>query len=246
MARRCEIEFSHRAFANPFLGHAVGVTACGEYRVRRSIEGRCNTTMSSTRLTIAILLQHTFVVSPWGGERWAPIAIEIVANAAGAEPTPTVEASKRAGVSNGGGERAAATRVACGSGTCWRFADYALELHRSEGEGYYLNLTSPEPKVFVMWRMLEAESMSADGPAARPEIATVSYHEAARMLDGGEQVDAVPMPVQVRAWMTPFVAQHYKPEPRRKVRRRDPLRDGGSSGSVRGEFSRFDADDMHR
>ena len=42
---------------------------------------------------------------------------------------------------------------------------------------------------------------------------TVSYNEAARLLDGGERVDAVPMPPEVLAWVTPFVAEHYKPEP---------------------------------
>jgi hypothetical protein len=56
-------------------------------------------------------------------------------------------------------------------------------------------------------------------------LATVSYNEAARLLDGGEQVDGVPMPAAIREWMAPFVAEHYKAEPRRKVRRRDPLRD---------------------
>ena len=50
------------------------------------------------------------------------------------------------------------------------------------------------------------------------------------MMDGGERVDAVPMPDAVRQWMAPFVAEHYKPEPRRKVRRNDPFADRGSRG----------------
>jgi hypothetical protein len=53
----------------------------------------------------------------------------------------------------------------------------------------------------------------------------VSYNEAARMLDGGERVDAVPLPPGIRAWMEPFVAEHYRPEPRKKVRRNDPFAD---------------------
>jgi hypothetical protein len=28
---------------------------------------------------------------------------------------------------------------------------------------------------------------------------------------------------EVLAWMTPFVDEHYKPEPKRKVRRNDPF-----------------------
>jgi hypothetical protein len=50
-------------------------------------------------------------------------------------------------------------------------------------------------------------------------VVTVSYNEAGRFLDGGEQVEAVPMPAEVLAWMRPFVAEHYRPEPRRKNRR---------------------------
>ena len=110
-------------------------------------------------------------------------------------------------------------------GPRWRFTGLALELHRSEAEGYHLNLTAPAPMVFVLWRMLEPEALEEGGPAARPELATVSYNEAARLLDGGEQVDGIPMPAAIRAWLEPFTALHYKPEPKRKVRRRDPLRE---------------------
>jgi hypothetical protein len=76
--------------------------------------------------------------------------------------------------------------------------------------------------VFVMWRPAD------DGatPPIRPEVVTVSYNEAARLMDGGERVDAVPLPDVVRDWMAPFVALHYRPEPKRKVRRNDPFVDG--------------------
>jgi hypothetical protein len=33
------------------------------------------------------------------------------------------------------------------------------------------------------------------------------------------------MPQAILEWMRPYVAEHYKPEPRRKVRRNDPFRD---------------------
>src|SRR6185295_3935736 len=79
--------------------------------------------------------------------------------------------------------------------TRWRFGGLYIELHPSEAEGYYLNITAPDPKVFVMWRHAD------DGgePPAFPVVVTVSYNEAARMLDGGEQVDAVPMPREIFA-----------------------------------------------
>jgi len=54
-------------------------------------------------------------------------------------------------------------------------------------------------------------------------------------MDGGEQVDSVALPVPVRDWMAPFVAEHYKPEPKRKVRRNDPFaNDPGRDPSRRG------------
>ena len=84
-----------------------------------------------------------------------------------------------------------------------------------------MNITAPEPKIFVMWRMLDADCVAADGLAAKPELVTVSYNEAARLMDGGEMVDALPLMPEVLAWMQPFVAANYKPEPKRNVRRNE-------------------------
>lgn len=85
-----------------------------------------------------------------------------------------------------------------------------LRLLRDEAEGYYLNLTSPAPKVFVLWRMA--------GEAARPEFVTVSYNEGTRWADSGENVDGVPLPSELLPWMGEFVEQNYHPEPRKKGR----------------------------
>jgi uncharacterized protein DUF3305 len=92
-------------------------------------------------------------------------------------------------------------------------------LHPTEAEGYFLNITSPDPRIFVMWRFFD----DVAEPRARPVLVTVSYNEAARFMDGGEQVDGVPMVPAINEWIRAFVAVHYKPEPRRKVRRNDPL-----------------------
>jgi hypothetical protein len=92
---------------------------------------------------------------------------------------------------------------------------FELELFRDEVDNYHLNITSPIPKVFVMWRL--------DEDFARPTIVTVSYGEAARFLDSGEQVDGVAMPEEIANWVGDFVNTHYKPAVRKKVRRNDPL-----------------------
>ena len=90
------------------------------------------------------------------------------------------------------------------------FPGLTLRLHLDEAEGYYLNITSPQPKVFVLWRMREA--------IARPELLTVSYHEGARWMDAEESVDGVALPPELLQWIGEFVAEHYQPEPRKKVR----------------------------
>jgi hypothetical protein len=52
-------------------------------------------------------------------------------------------------------------------------------------------------------------------------IVTLSYGEAARFLDAGEQVDAVPISAALLARLESFVAAHYRPEPRKKVKRNE-------------------------
>jgi hypothetical protein len=49
-----------------------------------------------------------------------------------------------------------------------------------------------------------------------PKSVTVSYNEAARMMDGGARVDGVPMPAEWIPWLEQYVMKHYKPEPKKK------------------------------
>jgi hypothetical protein len=155
--------------------------------------------MTTLRLAVDVLMERVPLANRWASERWQPAAVAI----RNGQPPPSGPIQE-----TGASQR-----------ETWRFGGFEIELHRSEGEGYYLNMTSPDPRVFVMWRMSE------DGatPAAYPVIVTVSYNEAARFMDGGEQVDSVRMIPEIARWVQPFVAANYKPEPRRKVKRNDPL-----------------------
>ena len=163
--------------------------------------------MSALRLSVAVIFQRTPLASKWVSERWEPITVQPSLDEPAADPVP---------------ERLPDV----GGAARWRFGGHLLELHRSEGEGYFLNITAPEPKVFVMWRTKE----EGGEPPVFPVVLTVSYNEAARMLDGGEQVDAVPLSPEIRAWMEPFVAANYTPEPRRKIRRNDPFAADAADG----------------
>ena len=155
--------------------------------------------MLPPRFPVAVIVQCTPLVNRWVSERWEPVAIVPDADSRAALPPQSIASGTVA--------------------TRWLFGGYAIELHRSEAEGYFLNVTAPTPKVFVMWRLKEDGGV----PPIAPNLVTVSYNEAARLLDGGEQVEAVPMLPEVLAWMQPFVDEHYKPEPKRKVRRNDPF-----------------------
>ena len=88
-----------------------------------------------------------------------------------------------------------------------------VTLFRDEAEGYYLNLTSGAPVWFVMWRIDDA-----DPSRAVPELVTLSYNEAGRLLDAQERVDNVPLPAVVIAWLKEFTDVHYRPEPKQRRR----------------------------
>ena len=90
------------------------------------------------------------------------------------------------------------------------FCGFDIVLQRDEAEGYYMNITSPQPKVFVMWRLDE------EGGWARPQRLPVSYHEGSRWLDSGEPVDGVPLPAELLPWMAKYCEENYKPEPPKK------------------------------
>ena len=155
--------------------------------------------MPALRFPVAVVVERIPLANRWASEKWQIGAVE-------RDDSPLEVAIKLSDDA---------------TGTRWRFTGFRIELHLSESEGYFLNITAPEPKIFVMWRMLDPERIGADGLSARPELVTVSYNEAARLMDGGEMVDALPLPPDVLAWMQPFVAANYKPETKRKVRRNE-------------------------
>ena len=92
----------------------------------------------------------------------------------------------------------------------WLHPGFEMKLFRDETEGYYLNVSSNEPKVFVMWRK--------EDEVAVPKFVTVSYNEAGRLMDGGEQVDTVPMAPEVMVWVGGYVEENYRPEVKKRRR----------------------------
>jgi hypothetical protein len=137
----------------------------------------------------------------WASERWEACGVVPDAQTAGTAPRVILDTPEM-------------TRTL--------YPGFAIALHRDECEGYHYNLTSPQPKVFVLWRM--------ENEVAQPRFLSVSYHEGSRWLDSGEQVDGVALPAELAPWMAEFVARFYQP-PEAKPRKYASSRDKGRMGN---------------
>lgn len=139
---------------------------------------------------VAVVMQRRSVQSRWTDHVWEPRSI-LHGHAGRGEPRILAE-------------DAAATQ--------WLHPGFKIVLHRDEAEGYYLNCSAPEPKVFILWRM--------DDDRALPIDVTVSSEEAGRWLDGGHSIDAVDMTPEIFAWVGEYVEKNYKPEPKKRIKPR--------------------------
>jgi Protein of unknown function (DUF3305) len=151
---------------------------------------------------VAVVMQCRALENRWQSEVWEPLGV--LANYEGAaEARVLVE---QAGL------------------TQWLYPGFEIALRLSEAEGYYHNVSSEEPCVFILWRMQGADAgpQGADaGPEkarAVPQYVTVSYDEASRWMDGGESVDRVPMPPELFAWVGEFVEKNYRFTPKKRIR----------------------------
>jgi len=140
---------------------------------------------------VAVIMERMRVAGRWAAEQW-----------------------EAKGVVRDSGADAAAGRVIFQDDriTHYLFPGFQLRLRTDEAEGYLLNITSPQPKVFVLWRKDDEDE------TARPRLLTVSFNEGARWMDGGATVDGVALPVDLLQWIGEFAERHYQPEPKKKGR----------------------------
>jgi Protein of unknown function (DUF3305) len=144
--------------------------------------------MEYPSLSIAVIMERRPLANRWQSEKWEPI---------GFIPDPGDVAEPRLLMQDG--ER-----------VHWLHGGFELKLYRDEAENYYLNLSTPQPVVFIIWRMEEAMAV--------PKFVTVSYGEAARFMDSDEHVDSVPMTRDMCDWLGEFVNNNYQPEPKKRSR----------------------------
>jgi len=147
--------------------------------------------MAQPRLAVAVIMQKTLLDNRWQSEQWT--AVNVLSDE---EPTGAVP---RRIESAGGSE-------------LWLHPGHAIALYRDEAEGYFLNISAEQAFAFVVWRDNEE-----GGPPA-PFSVTLSYNEAARMMDAQEHVDGVPLPAHLHDWLAGYVMQHYKPEIKKRSR----------------------------
>jgi hypothetical protein len=152
--------------------------------------------MEKPGFPLAVVMQRRLSTNRWQSEFWEPLSV-LAGFQGGGEPRLLVE---EAGVQQ------------------WLHPGFKLELHRDEAEGYYLNVSAPNPRVFVFWRLDDGQG----GESARgvPLQVTVSFNEAGRWLDGGHSVDGVAMPPEVFAWAGEYVEQNYRPQPKKRIKAR--------------------------
>lgn len=159
--------------------------------------------MTKTTLDVSIALERRVLESRWATEQWEAVA---VLPAKGAEITLPRRLRESA------------------SGDQWLYDGLRIELFTDEAENYLLNVGGAVPRVFVMWRREDGEEIPQIGAV------TVSFGEAARMLDSGEQVDGVAMPADIRDWVDGFARAFYRPEVRKKGGRFASVRNGSGHG----------------
>ena len=150
-----------------------------------------NPPLASAPYTLAVIMERARLADRWGSEQW---------EARGVVPDRQPEAA------------AGQVIFEDGRTTQYLFPGFRLHLRPDEAEGYFLNITSPNPKVFVLWRKDDEDEI------ARPRLVTVSFNEGARWMDGGAAVDGVALPVDLISWIGEFAEHHYKPEPKKKGR----------------------------
>ena len=95
-----------------------------------------------------------------------------------------------------------------------------ITLHKDAAEGYWYNLSGGSPSLFFVC-YTNADDTDGDLPEVDCARVTLNHDEAAAHLETDDTVLSVAMPDSLRAWLTAFVEQHYKPQKRKKRKRTD-------------------------
>ncbi len=146
--------------------------------------------MEKAPKTLAVVMQRRIARSRWESVIWEPVSV--------------LESEEPPG--------AARLLMQQDDYEQWLHPGFELAIHRDEIEGYYMNVSSESPRVFVLWRM--------EGEQGLPLQVTASYDEGGRWMDGGHSVDSVTMPPAIFGWIGEYVEKNYRPEPKKRIKPR--------------------------
>ena len=145
--------------------------------------------MRGPRVRVAVVMERRTVANRWDTEQWEAVAVIPDTGTAGPSLIAEDSASAR-----------------------WLHPGYEVTLRPDEAEGYFLNVTSADPRLFVMWQTEDNQAI--------PHAVSASYNEASTWMDAGDQVDPVPMAPELVLWLGDYVRDNYRPEPKKRVRPR--------------------------
>lgn len=147
--------------------------------------------MTSETRHFCVVMERKSLVNRWVDHRWEAIAIVPADAHAGSDQAQCLLQDSQT--------------------EQWLYPPLPLALFADDVEGYRLNLSAPEPRVFVVTREQDGRQV--------PFSLSVSYGDAARMLDAGETVDSIPLPQELWDWAARFsVANFRPPEPKKEKR----------------------------
>jgi len=153
--------------------------------------------MQQPRFDVCVVMQKREVNSRWQSEMWEPVAV--LPDGAHERVPGHVSGTARLVSESDGVER-------------WIFPAMPVVLRREEAEGYYLNISTPQPRVFVMWQLQDERGV--------PLEVSASYNDACSWMDAGEQVDSVAMPPDMYDSVSEFAREHFRPQPKKRIRPR--------------------------
>ena len=93
-----------------------------------------------------------------------------------------------------------------------------VELFKDCCEGYWYNLMSGKPYLFVVCYVDEDD---AGEERLIPALVTADQQEATGHMETDDHVYSVPMPEQVHEWLERYVVAHYVPAQKKKRKRRE-------------------------
>lgn len=147
---------------------------------------------------LGVVIEHRRIDLPWAPpDRWT--VVELLPGRPAAEPWTLLAEAE-------GGRR------------YYYAGAVELELFRGETDGYRDNLGSGRPAVFIILRPEGGGRVALHGATVDP--GEIEAHSDA----GDDQIEAVPMPPEVMAWVEAFVARNHVERPfyKRQRDRADP------------------------